>query len=164
MANIRLRPRCFTDESPEAAATKSDVALHPFRLRAASGAGLTDNPPESEPNPLIGVRLRSTGINVTDPLKSPNNGAGPTTSSVGSPSDAGGEAKNDKNESRNSLSKLKPPPLAPKPRPWSIVGSDKKAGEVSPLYPASQTYLDRHYLYRATIIIFLYWCLISIVS
>lgn len=156
MANIRLRPRCFTDESPEAAATKSDVALHPFRLRAASGAGLTDNPPESEPNPLIGVRLRSTGINVTDPLKSPNNGAGPTTSSVGSPSDAGGEAKNDKNESRNSLSKLKPPPLAPKPRPWSIVGSDKKAGEVSPLYPASQTYLDRHYLYRATIIIFLY--------
>jgi hypothetical protein len=26
------------------------------------------------------------------------------------------------------LTKLKPPPLAPKPRPWSIVGSDKKTG------------------------------------
>ena len=120
LANIRLRPRGFTDSGDSEASTKNEdksPVLIPFRLRAASGAGDEANRDASTDNPLSGVRLRMTGINVTDPLKSPNNSNG----------DMNNDNKND--ATRNSLtSKLKPPPLAPKPRPWSFIGSDKKGG------------------------------------
>lgn len=123
LAGIRLRPRGGSEET-EVPATKNEektnnVTNH-FRLRAASspaeeGSSSGDTTGEAvKTNPLSGVKLRSTGINVIDPLKSPNNDSG-----------SAGEIKS---EARNSLSKLKPPPLAPKPRPWSIVGSDKKTG------------------------------------
>lgn len=120
LANIRLRPRGGSEETE---VEKSNV-LNQFRLRAASSTTTTAATEDSSPvetNPLSGVKLRSTGIKVTDPLKSPNNGGGSSSS------------EDLKSESRNSLTKLmKPPPLAPKPRPWSIVGSDKKNGNVSP--------------------------------
>lgn len=118
LTGFRLRHRGGPEEPETTTTTKSEEksnALNQIRLRATST--VVDDSPSPDPtgdsktNPLSGVRLRSTGINVTDPLKSPNNG------------DSEG-----KGESRNSLTKLKPPPLAPKPRPWSIVGSDKKAG------------------------------------
>ena len=124
LAGIRLRPRGGSEEA-EVSSTKSEEksnnVVNQFRLRAASSAAeeasshsSADPASEVKANPLSGVKLRSTGINVTDPLKSPNIDPG----NVG----------DNKNEARNSLTKLKPPPLAPKPRPWSIVGSDKKPG------------------------------------
>ncbi len=117
LANIRLRPRGASEE-PEAPTTTSSAVpkqetVNQFRLRSTNEEPPTPEPSETKTNPLSGVRLRSTGINVTDPLKSPVN-------------ESSSEPKN--NDARNSLSKLKPPPLAPKPRPWSIVGSDKKPG------------------------------------
>lgn len=120
LTGFRLRHRGGTEEAEATATAKLEEksnALNQIRLRATST--VVDDSPSPDPSgdakahPLSGVRLRSTGINVTDPLKSPNNG------------DSSAEIKN---ESRNSLTKLKPPPLAPKPRPWSIVGSDKKPG------------------------------------
>ena len=128
LANIRLRPRGFTDSGDTESSVKSEEktsAVGQFRLRAATGP--SEEPEvfeksDSKSNPLTGVRLRSTGINVTDPLKSPNNGGANNGGSNN------GDHNDNKNEARNSLTKLKPPPLAPKPRPWSIVGSDKKTG------------------------------------
>merc|ERR1712071_445597 len=118
IASVRLRPRVTADEcdaSGKASEEKCNNALNNFRLRTTSTVVTEDadvsEKSESKPsNPLSGVRLRSTGINVA---KSPSNSNN-------------GEAEN-KNDARNSLTKLKPPPLAPKPRPWSIVGSDKKS-------------------------------------
>ncbi|XP_046651489.1 F-actin-uncapping protein LRRC16A-like isoform X2 [Daphnia pulicaria] len=115
LTGFRLRHRGGAEEAETAKLEDKSNALNQIRLRATST--VVDDSPSPDPtsdakaNPLSGVRLRSTGINVTDPLKSPNNG------------DSSAEIKS---ESRNSLTKLKPPPLAPKPRPWSIVGSDKK--------------------------------------
>jgi hypothetical protein len=117
LTGFRLRHRGGAEEAETAKLEDKSNALNQIRLRATST--VVDDSPSPDPtsdakaNPLSGVRLRSTGINVTDPLKSPNNG------------DSSAEIKS---ESRNSLTKLKPPPLAPKPRPWSIVGSDKKTG------------------------------------
>ncbi|XP_059352193.1 F-actin-uncapping protein LRRC16A-like isoform X2 [Daphnia carinata] len=119
LTGFRLRHRGGADEPETAKLEDKSNALNQIRLRATSA--VVDDSPSPDPsgdakaNPLSGVRLRSTGINVTDPLKSPNNG------------DSNAENKND---SRNSLTKLKPPPLAPKPRPWSIVGSDKKTDDI----------------------------------
>lgn len=124
LAGIKLRPRGGSEEpepSPAKSEDKPNVLNH-FRLRTTSTtadeSASSPDPSTSEvkANPLSGVRLRSTGINVIDPLKSPNN-------------DGGSGTADNKNEARNSLTKLKPPPLAPKPRPWSIVGSDKKPGK-----------------------------------
>ena len=118
LAGFRLRHRGAAEETESSKMEEKSNALNQIRLRATSS--VVDESPSPDPssdakaNPLSGVRLRSTGINVTDPLKSPNNGET--------------AASEIKNESRNSLTKLKPPPLAPKPRPWSIVGSDKKTG------------------------------------
>ena len=118
---VRLRPRGVAEEGDAAVKPdeKSTNPLGNIRLRVASSLNEDSDvseKSESKSNPLSGVRLRSTGINVTDPLKSPNNSSN-------------GESES-KSESRNSLTKLKPPPLAPKPRPWSVVGSDKKNGEL----------------------------------
>ena len=117
LTGFRLRHRGGAEEAETAKLEDKSNVLNQIRLRATST--VVDDSPSPDPssdakaNPLSGVRLRSTGINVTEPLKSPNNG------------DSNAEIKS---ESRNSLTKLKPPPLAPKPRPWSIVGSDKKTG------------------------------------
>ena len=122
ITSVRLRPRGVNPEDAEVSVKpeeKSANSLNNYRLRA-TGSTVTEDSDvseksESKPNPLSGVRLRSTGINVTNSSKSPGSSNGDVES---------------KNESRNSLtSKLRaPPPLAPKPRPWSIVGSDKKTG------------------------------------
>ena len=110
---IRLRPRGVAEDSEGTMKSEEKSNLLNIRQRAVEESDVSEKS-DVKPNPLSGVRLRSTGINVVDPLKSPNNGS---------------NIDNDtKSESRNSLSKLKPPPLAPKPRPWSIVGSDKKLG------------------------------------
>ena len=131
LAGIRLRPRGGSEETETTSSSKNvedkSNVLNQFRLRASSSTSTAPNTAIEdsspiEPNPLSGVKLRSTGIKVTDPLKSPNNGGGSSSS------------EDLKSESRNSISKLKPPPLAPKPRPWSIVGSDKKNGK-SVSYP-----------------------------
>lgn len=121
ITSVRLRPRINCEE-PEFSAKPEDKcanSLNNYRLRATSTVtedSDVSEKSESKPNPLSGVRLRSTGINVTNSSK-------PQGSS-------NGEVE-PKNESRNSMtSKLRaPPPLAPKPRPWSIVGSDKKNDE-----------------------------------
>lgn len=116
LTGFRLRHRGGgLEETESTKLEEKSNALNQIRLRATST--VVDESPSPDlsadrTNPLSGVRLRSTGINVTDPLKSPNNG----------------DSCEIKSESRNSLTKLKPPPLAPKPRPWSIVGSDKKTG------------------------------------
>ena len=123
ITSVRLRPRINCEE-PEFSAKPEDKcanSLNNYRLRATSTVtedSDVSEKSESKPNPLSGVRLRSTGINVTNSSK-------PQGSS-------NGEVE-PKNESRNSMtSKLRaPPPLAPKPRPWSIVGSDKKNGTIS---------------------------------
>ena len=121
ITSVRLRPRVNSEESDVStkAEDKALNSLNNYRLRAAStvteDSDLSEKS-ESKPNPLSGVRLRSTGINVT-------------SSSKAATASSNGDVE-PKNESRNSLtSKLRaPPPLAPKPRPWSIVGSDKKNG------------------------------------
>jgi len=124
---IRLRLKGGSDET-EAPSTVKNVEdksniLSQFRLRAASST--TSTTPNAtnedlspiERNPLSGVKLRSTKIKVTDPLKSPNNGGGSSSS------------EDFKSESHNFISKLEPSLLAPKSRPWSIVGSDGKNGK-----------------------------------
>ncbi|XP_071451973.1 F-actin-uncapping protein LRRC16A isoform X2 [Hetaerina americana] len=81
----------------------------------------------------IGVRLRSTG------LSSPTNGIqkdglpplSPVLKSVTKASAAEKQAANSGGPQVSSASKTKPPPIAPKPRPWSVAGSDRKSGEFS---------------------------------
>ncbi|PSN31727.1 hypothetical protein C0J52_19831 [Blattella germanica] len=73
------------------------------------GVGNTDSDPDKEkpPSPTVlpSVRLRSTGL--ADSLPSCCSG-------------------------KQCSSKVKPPPpIAPKPRPWSMVGGDRKSGEFS---------------------------------
>lgn len=121
-------------EEPDADKSKSNSSLFRLRSRIGLEEAQDDKPPplnhvklrstannddgqsleltSEKANPLSGVRLRSTGINVAENHKTGNGGDG-----------------DNKSESRNSLTKLKPPPLAPKPRPWSVVGSDKKNGK-----------------------------------
>ncbi|XP_046397648.1 F-actin-uncapping protein LRRC16A isoform X2 [Ischnura elegans] len=82
----------------------------------------------------IGVRLRSTG------LSSPTNGIqrdglpplSPVLKSVAKTSVSEKQASvSASGPQASSSSKTKPPPIAPKPRPWSVVGSDRKSGEFS---------------------------------
>lgn len=100
-----------------------------------------DQPPS--PTVLPSVRLRSTGL--ADSLRSPTNGfpkgssgEGPKSPVLKSVMKEGGGSKTsvDSGSScpsgKQSSSKVKPPPpIAPKPRPWSMVGSDRKSGEFS---------------------------------
>ncbi|XP_034249800.1 F-actin-uncapping protein LRRC16A isoform X3 [Thrips palmi] len=92
----------------------------------------------ASPTAVPSVRLRSTGL--ADSLRSPTNGFPKTSSSIGNgivpPSVETAPKspilKSISKESKNELSsKIKgPPPIAPKPRPWSM-GGDRKSGEFS---------------------------------
>lgn len=104
---FRLRSRIGSDDSEAPKQDERPSALNQVRLRSTNNdEGQSTDGANEKANPLSGVKLRSTGISVTDKASNEDN----------------------KSESRNSLSKLKPPPLAPKPRPWSVAGSDKKNG------------------------------------
>ncbi|XP_075224401.1 capping protein regulator and myosin 1 linker 1 leucine rich repeat protein [Lycorma delicatula] len=119
--------------------SKSGNALSEFRSkhRVASPSGKQDSDCEMPGSPTMGipsVKLRSTGL--ADCLRSPTNGYPRNSDAPKSPilkstsnkdksNDLGGGNKN------HCPTKMKtvPPPLAPKPRPWSMVSSDRKSGD-----------------------------------
>ncbi|XP_069974309.1 F-actin-uncapping protein LRRC16A-like isoform X22 [Penaeus vannamei] len=82
---------------------------------------------------LAGVRLRSTGL--ADSLKSPTNGFPRGSSGSKSPNcnrDSVIENAGPSPNTKPVIAALKPkppPPLAPKPRPKSVIGGDQRAGE-----------------------------------
>ncbi|KAG7173365.1 putative F-actin-uncapping protein LRRC16A-like 3 [Homarus americanus] len=92
---------------------------------------------EKKENPssslLAGVRLRSTGL--ADSLKSPTNGFPRGSGGNRSPNcnrdsciDTTGPSPNTK-PVITALKPKPPPPLAPKPRPKSVIGGDRRSGE-----------------------------------
>ncbi|KAJ1529208.1 hypothetical protein ONE63_006012 [Megalurothrips usitatus] len=97
---------------------------------------VSDKP--ASPTAVPSVRLRSTGL--ADSLRSPTNGFPKTSSSIGNGSAPLSVEAAPKSPILKSISKetkndpgLKgkaPPPIAPKPRPWSM-GGDRKSGEFS---------------------------------
>ncbi|XP_026273496.1 F-actin-uncapping protein LRRC16A isoform X3 [Frankliniella occidentalis] len=88
----------------------------------------------ASPTAVPSVRLRSTGL--ADSLRSPTNGFPKTGAGVGSISIETAPkspilksiSKDGKNDSGSKVKA--PPPIAPKPRPWSM-GGDRKSGEFS---------------------------------
>ncbi|XP_023724032.1 F-actin-uncapping protein LRRC16A isoform X2 [Cryptotermes secundus] len=112
--------------------------------RTSSPRQDSDPDREKPPSPTVlpSVRLRSTGL--ADSLRSPTNGFPKGSSGEGPKSpilksvtkEVGGSRTNSDSGSscssgKQCSSKVKPPPIAPKPRPWSMVGSDRKSGEFS---------------------------------
>lgn len=103
-------------------------------LRQSFGESSSDRPPSPTARP---TRLRATGL--ADSLRSPPT-ALPKDSSK-SPILRSGLAREPRNDPENKQCGLKgkpPPPIAPKPRPWSVAG-DRKSGEFSLLSDGSST-------------------------
>ncbi|KDR15295.1 F-actin-uncapping protein LRRC16A isoform X2 [Zootermopsis nevadensis] len=113
--------------------------------RTSSPRQDSDPDKEKPPSPTVlpSVRLRSTGL--ADSLRSPTNGF-PKGSSGEVPKSpilksvtkeiCGSRTNSDSgsccSSGKQCPSKVKPPPpIAPKPRPWSMVGGDRKSGEFS---------------------------------
>ncbi|XP_039285032.1 F-actin-uncapping protein LRRC16A isoform X2 [Nilaparvata lugens] len=100
--------------------------------RVASPSSRPDSDSEKPGSPTISipsVKLRSTGL--ADSLRSPTNGFPRASDAPKSPVLKAINSKDKTSESdKNVGCKVKPPPpLAPKPRPWSVVGSDRKSGD-----------------------------------
>ncbi|XP_069691795.1 F-actin-uncapping protein LRRC16A isoform X3 [Periplaneta americana] len=112
--------------------------------RTSSPRQDSDPDKEKPPSPTVlpSVRLRSTGL--ADSLRSPTNGFPKGSSGEVPKSPVLKSMSKEIGGSRSSVdsasccsgkqcpSKVKPPPpIAPKPRPWSMVGGDRKSGEFS---------------------------------
>ncbi|XP_049862710.1 F-actin-uncapping protein LRRC16A isoform X2 [Schistocerca gregaria] len=129
----------------------------PYRSRAGTGpevrkrtSSKQDVDAEKPPSPIVapGVKLRSTGL--VESLRSPTESFPKGTTADGPKSPVLKSTTKDASLRTNDSTtccggkqcnsrQKPPPPIAPKPRPWSVVGGDRKSGEFSLLSDGSST-------------------------